>query len=300
MHHATGCDRRGLARRRGERYGLAVLTVVAACSGPAIRFEELEREMQRARCEQQARCGLFPDEASCARLFRVVPDASLAGAIAAGKVGYDGERAKECVDALARLSCDVTARDAHLGPAACAEMFTGTLAGGETCSIDAECRSATCELPALCPPMGCCVGTCRAVAAPAPAGGACAKDHECGDGLVCGRDRSCRAPARAGEDCGGDRECGDGLGCIGALSTMPGTCRPLPHRGEPCPYRRCADLDLRCDEAGTCVPVGLPGDPCPTSTECSPNLACDAATQTCREHPTLGMPCTGVCGGESF
>jgi hypothetical protein len=277
-----------------------VAVVAAACSGPVIRFEDLAQELQRARCEQRARCGLFPDAAACARYARVVPDPSLAAAIAAHKVAYDGERASQCVDALARQGCDLTTRDAHSGPAACAEMFAGTLAGGDACSIDAACVSGTCDLPALCPPTGCCVGSCRAAARPARAGGPCARPHDCIDGLVCARDGTCRTPAGAGEACGSDRECGDGLGCIGALSATPGTCRPLPHAGEPCPYLRCADLNLRCDDSARCVPVGLVGDPCPTATECSPDLRCDPATLTCREYPTLGMPCTGVCGGDSF
>lgn len=29
-------------------------------------------------------------------------------------------------------------------------------------------------------------------------------------------------------------------------------------------------------------------------------MECDAATHLCREYPSLGMPCTGGCRGESF
>jgi hypothetical protein len=226
----------------------------------------------------------------------------LAGALAAHKLDYDGERAKQCVDATAKQSCDLTAHDSHVAPTACAQMFAGKVAGGDSCSIDAECASGTCELPATCPEKGCCVGACRPAQAPGKAGDPCAKAHDCVDGLVCGSDKMCHVPAAVGMPCGSDRECGDGLGCIGASSLMPGACRALPHVGEPCPYLRCAEENLRCDDTKThtCVTLGLTGDPCPASIECSSGLECELATHLCRELPTLGMPCDSTCGGDSF
>ena len=82
------------------------------------------------------------------------PDPSVGAAIAAHKVDYDGERARQCVDAIANQSCDVTADDAHLSPIACSEMLTGHVAGGDSCSIDVECASGTCILPENCPDFG--------------------------------------------------------------------------------------------------------------------------------------------------
>jgi hypothetical protein len=280
-----------------------VLSIVAiACGGgPSIALADLQRELQLARCQRLARCGVFRDDGSCMRFSRIVSDPSLAAAIAAGAALYDGERAKQCVDATAAQSCDLTTRDSHIAPKACAETFVGTLAGGMRCSIDAVCTSGTCDLPAVCPPMGCCVGACRPAQPPAKAGAACAKAHDCEGGLVCATDGRCRVAAAVGGECGSDRECGDALGCIGASSMMPGTCRVLPHVGEACPYLRCADENLRCDEALlSCVPVGLTGDPCSTLIECAAGLACDATTHLCVENPTLGMPCNNVCGGEAY
>jgi hypothetical protein len=284
------------------RFGTLIGVLAAACGGSSIAFSELDQALQQARCERLARCKLFPDEAACMAFFRIVLDASLTGAMAAHKVNYDGERAKQCVDATATKSCDLTAHDAHFEPAACSKMFTGTVAGGDSCSIDAECASGTCELPTDCPPKGCCVGTCRSTQSPAKAGGSCAKQRDCADGLVCGQDLTCRVPGHAGDPCGSDRECGEGLGCIGAITPMSGTCRVLPHVGEPCPYLRCAEENLRCDDTNTqsCVPLGLPGAPCPSSTECASGVECDATTHLCREYPTLGMPCDSICGGDSF
>ena len=280
---------------------LLLLAATACSSGPTLALSQLDPEIQRARCERLARCQLFPDEASCNAYFRAIPDASIAAAVAAHKLDYDAELGRQCVDALARQSCDLTARDVRTPPAACRAMYTGRVAGGEMCSIDAECASATCELPDNCPEAGCCVGACRPAQSPAKAGGGCAKDHDCADGLVCGVDLTCRAPGAADGACAADHECAESLACIGASGGTPGMCRKLPHAGEACGFQRCAEENLRCDDGShTCVARGLPGDPCPTATECAINIECDTATHLCREYPTLGMPCNGKCIGDAF
>jgi hypothetical protein len=291
-----------LSTPRMLRFGALFSVLAMACGGSSIALSDLDQALQQARCERQARCKLFSDEAACMAVFRALPDASVAGAIAAHKARYDGERARQCVDATAAQSCDLTAHDSHIAPAACTEMFTGTLAGGDSCSIDAECASGTCDLPTTCPEGGCCVGACRPVQAPGKAGDACAKDHDCVGGLVCGQDLTCRAPAKADEPCSSDRECGDGLACVGAGGTVLGMCNALPHGGAICPYQRCSEANLRCDDASMhiCVPVGLAGDPCPTSTECAIGTECDASTHVCREFPSLGMPCDGSCTSDGF
>jgi hypothetical protein len=285
------------------RFGALFSVAAMACSsGPSIASSELDQALHQARCERLARCGLFPDEASCLAYFRVIPDVSVAAAITAHKVTYDGERAKQCVDAIAKQSCDVTAHDSRTLAVVCEAMYTGAVAGGEPCAINTECASGTCTLPTDCPESGCCAGTCRPAQAPGKAGTACARTRDCAADLVCATDRTCHALAKAGEPCGSDRECGDGLGCINPLSTMPGTCRALPHAGEPCPYLRCADENVQCDEAKThtCVALGLPQAPCATAADCSPYMECDATTLKCRELPSLGMPCTTACQGESY
>jgi hypothetical protein len=287
------------SRRLPSALGLAV--ALAACSAPSVAFDELDQALQQARCERLVRCGLFADEASCARYAWVVSSVDLAGAVAAHKVDYDGARAKDCVDATAEQSCDLSAPDARATAAGCAQMLAGRIADGEACSIDVECRSGVCTLPIDCPEVGCCVGACRTTQAAGGPASACDQPRDCAAGLVCGRARACLAPAGAGEDCGSDRECADGLGCINPLTTMLGTCRALPHAGEDCPYLRCADEGLRCDEAThRCVALGLPGAPCGGPDECSPYLTCDATAHSCRELPTLGMPCDTGCGGVAY
>jgi hypothetical protein len=284
------------------RFGALLGVLATACGGSSIALSDLDQALQQARCERLARCKLFSDEAACSTVSRALPDVSVGSAVAAHKMAYDGERAKQCVDATAAQSCDLTAHDVHIAPAACTDMFTGKVADGDSCSIDAECASGTCTLPAACPEAGCCVGGCRATQPPGKAGDACSKPRDCIAGLICGQDLLCHAPASADEPCGSDRECGDGLACVGGGGTILGTCHALPHAGAICPYQRCAEANLRCDDASMhiCVPVGLPGDPCPTSTECAIGTECDATTHVCRELPPLGMPCDGSCSGEAF
>ena len=80
--------------------GLAPLVTAAACSsngGASVAYADFDQALQQAKCERAARCGVFPDEASCMGFARVVANASLAGAIEASKVHYDGGRAQQCV-----------------------------------------------------------------------------------------------------------------------------------------------------------------------------------------------------------
>src|SRR3954470_8642850 len=100
----------------------ALVGILAACgsSGPSVAYSDFDQALQTAKCQRLARCGQFPDEASCTTFFRLVPDTSLAAAIDAGNVHYDGERAKQCVDATAAQSCDLTAHDSRALPSTCA------------------------------------------------------------------------------------------------------------------------------------------------------------------------------------
>jgi hypothetical protein len=262
---------------------------------------DLDRELQQARCEHLVRCKLLPDEASCLATTRPSVNPSRDAAVAAQKITYDGEQARQCVDATASQGCDLAAHDAHIPPAACGEILRGHVADGDDCSIDAECASGTCVPPMACPDTGCCVGKCRATQAPAAAGGPCNQARDCKAGLVCGADLTCHVPGARGDACGSDRECVDGLACLGGATDLPGVCATLPGVGERCPYQRCASENLRCDAAtNLCVAVGLSGASCTTSFDCSIYLECDATSHQCREFPRLGMACDGTCIDDSF
>ncbi|HMG52130.1 MAG TPA: hypothetical protein VK601_01585, partial [Kofleriaceae bacterium] len=112
------------------RFASLISVLAAACGGSSIAVTELDQALQQARCERLVRCKLFRDESACLAFTRVAPDVSVRAAVAAHKIAYDGGRAQQCVDATAARSCDLTAHDAHVAPAACTAMFTGEVADG--------------------------------------------------------------------------------------------------------------------------------------------------------------------------
>src|SRR6185312_14324109 len=87
-----------------------VLTIalVAACSddGGPIPITGLQGAITNAYCNTYVTCGLVDDLATCRTLdIDVEIDASLIAAVQAGKVIYDADKARECLNAITG-SCD--------------------------------------------------------------------------------------------------------------------------------------------------------------------------------------------------
>ncbi|MGN6108684.1 MAG: hypothetical protein ACTHU0_26495 [Kofleriaceae bacterium] len=282
-----------------RRLALA-LALAAGCGDniPAIELADLHAESVAARCERLVRCGLLADLDVCTAYFRVPDEAGLYAAIAAGKIRYDAASAQACQDALARLDCDETSRDARTTPEPCTRMLEGTIETGDECVFDAECRSGACNAPEVCPFDTCCGGTCIPSAFAAP-GEPCEADRDCVSEHFCGPDRTCHGLSTPGQSCRRDAHCDHGLACIGATELQEGTCRKLPAIGESCPYLRCAELGATCNAAQRCVPVGLPGAPCVADSDCSPFTLC-GTSGTCVDVPGRGMPCDFRCAGEAW
>jgi hypothetical protein len=277
---------------------LAIAALVAACSSASIKLEELDAAGLTARCERFVRCGLASSTGACEASFRKPPPSSFGPARDAGRLAFDGEQARSCEDALAAQSCDVTTRDVRVVPDACKKMFRGRIAAGDACAFDEECASSRCGQQ-VCPEGACCVGTCDAATAGGP-GDACDRSSQCSDGFCDAADHTCRALIAANTTCMRDEECDFGLACLSPSPSLPGTCKPLPHVGEACPYQRCAELGAVCDATSHCVAVGLPGKPCTSNGDCSTFTECDAKSRVCIELPTLGMPCDVACAGDAY
>ena len=276
-----------------------VVAAASACSSPSIRLSELDAAAQTAKCTRFVRCGLFASAEACDAYFRSPPASSYGPAQAAKRLDFDGESGQKCEDALAAQGCDLTARDVRVLPDACAAMFHGKVADGDMCSFDAECASARCDLPASCTEGTCCVGACGPSRPHGHVGAACDRTSECIDGY-CDADHTCHALGAADAMCTGDDQCGYGLACVSPSPSLPGSCKKLPHLGEACPYKRCADLGATCDATSHCVALGLPGASCTSYLDCSPFAECDVMHKLCIELPTLGMPCDLACAGESW
>jgi len=277
---------------------LAALVSAGCDDAPSITLEDRYAEQLRARCDYLVRCGLFASGETCSAYFRFPDERQLLAAVAAGKIRYDGVKARACQTALAALSCDQSSREARVIPA-CDGVFTGKVRDGDMCSFDEECASSRCN-EAACPMDTCCAGTCLPTQTRVAVGGSCETDAGCVVDAYCAKDRTCHALAKLGQTCTRDAECDYGLGCIGADELMDGNCRAMPLLGEPCPYMRCAEIGARCDATRTCVAVGLPGTPCAGPDECSIYTRCDTSAGRCLESPVLGMPCTGFCAGEAW
>ncbi len=201
-------------------------------------------------------------------------------AVAAGRLKFNSDKAKECVSALeeARDSCDLQAlTDASSStaddPGPCAEISEGLVDEGDACASTAECagEGSSCEIQNEDPDINEELGT---------------------------RDGECVGPGGVGDDCE-SRACRNGLTCTydGAASTY--TCTELPGLGEPCPAYQCAE-GLGCGYDSTagenrCQTPGGPGDDCAATGLCAVPLVCtyDQVTyqQTCQSPPSIGEPC---------
>jgi hypothetical protein len=259
---------------------------------------DMPKAYKAAYCTYLARCGLFPDQATCvSAALSVVPtiDPNLVAAVGAGRVLYNGSRVKACYDAVANDTCDETDANGRTHIAACGAFFIGTLLAGEDCFVDQECVSQRCSGDT---DTSCTRGTCIGDTAPShdlvPIGMACSSSPQCVDGAYCDfTTGTCTALRGSGDSCTGSSECGYGLACAGPTGSR--TCQPLPRIGESC------RLDLPCRDEGqicstqtsTCVQVGLPGAPCTSSLECSPYYRCDFGTGMCAKNPSINESCSG-------
>ena len=236
-----------------------VLVGLVACGSDGISIEDAPDAFLDEACNYLARCHLVTNHAACLELnlgLELRIDASLAAAIEAGKVKYDGTKLAQCYATFGDRSCDRTTEDGRglgLNGDACDGAITGTVADGGACAIDEECLSRSCTVPTC--PDACCQGTCDpsvASTGPAPLGGACETTSDCASGGYCATG-VCTALLAAGATCAGTTECAYGLGCAGT----PRTCKQLPTVGQACPDGQCRDAGTYCDQSMVCKAPGF-------------------------------------------
>lgn len=265
-----------------------------------VAIDQVDAATKDAWCTYLARCGEFPDQATCvgAYIYNVPTwfDANIVAAIGAGRVVYNGSNMKLCLDAMANNTCDRTDQNGRANVAACRDLVRGTVAANGSCVIDEECISQQCTgstTDTACV-MGTCIGDTPPVREPAPLGMPCSGLGGCVDGAYCyddGFNPRCVELKDAGVDCISDDECGYGLGCIGVTGAR--VCAVLPAPDQPCPDGVCRDEGTYCGSTGTCQHVGLAGSACTTSSQqCSLFFPCDFASGVCKQGPSLGQPCS--------
>jgi hypothetical protein len=280
-----------------------VLMLVAGCFGDDdgdgsnyVAIDQMDAAYKEAICTYYARCGLFPDAATCigANVPMAAVDANLVAAIHAGRVIYNGGAVKACFNAIAAATCDETDQNGRARPRGCEYFVQGTAAGGEPCIIDEECISQECTggVVGMTCQAGTCLGDTPPATEPAEIGMPCTSLGGCVVGAYCDPSDRCAELKDSGVLCNTDDECGYGLGCTGSTGTR--TCETLPAKGEACPAGVCRDFGNYCAPAsGTCQQVGLPGSPCnQQGAQCSPYYTCDTGNGTCKQGGAVGEPCS--------
>src|SRR5882724_7031939 len=226
---------------------MVMVLLCAACSASnPVSIDELGAQGAQSVCEFQAKCGEAKDVAACLSVHWSGPtstSATVLAAIKAGRIKYDGDLARRCLDELGSRSCDVTTVSYHSYPEACLSVFQGTLHSGAACADSGECLSQHCAIPAC--NMACCSGTCQGDDPPVlgKVGASCATNFFCEAQAFCeSTSLTCVALKRLGESCTDGFSCADGLYCLHSTKT----CGPLPGLGEPCTNDGCRDRGARC------------------------------------------------------
>jgi hypothetical protein len=280
---------------------LAGLAAGACHSGERapIALEDLAVQVMHAPCNYWVACGEVPDATTCRGTFLPYTNffSTIAQDVAAGRVLYDGHKARACLDLWAQIDeCSVTSTTPLFEQldSICPTMFVGTVPPGGACFLDEECSNGgSCEITDPGCLGSCCAGVCRARPPPS---------------TVCtGPDQTCMPAVGEGAACSSATGCALPYFCKPSDTDMgPGICSRLAVRGEECsPNLGCDDLRDYCDPgSNTCVALPAVGQPCANGS-CVPGASCVNFTCVARPRirefcdPTVGQVCLGTltCDG---
>jgi len=280
--------------------------LLVACGG-GLSPEEYPEAYDEAWCHRQARCGGIRDEDACVRsgreIARAEREAGVAGtlqyegSIRSGRLRFNEEAARACVQRLEDSSCNESVVQVRADPRC--DFLEGQQQEGEPCVITEECGPASyCERRDE--PI-CVTSTCK----PLPGLGEPVGDIPmCAPGLV-PMGETCQPRSDEGGACGSDTSCTPGLYCDVLASW---TCRRFVVEGEACgtgmgaarclPHLRCAEGSChRLFDVGMACTPPPPRDPDGVHvSECKWDLFCEgvagSGVGTCRERLGPGEPCT--------
>lgn len=292
----------------GTSSGGATATGGAIAPGEPVPIAAFGAEYLAASCALSARCGAYPDVASCLATNQVGSGVlTLAADVASGRVTYDPVKGAACTASIRNAPCTTTAAVAkQVEPSPCAGAFVGTVAAGQPCFVSGECvAGAACTLTAACS-MACCAGTCTA---PVATGQSCAS-APCMAGQYCRQTGQstfkCTPKGTAeGAPCDAGDACVAPLFCAPDPGGMTGSCvKSLPATGAACnPFAGCDDdLQEYCNAQGVCAKrVGV-GQACLTTTmpagdNCVWWAYC--AGGTCKAFGSAGATCQTDANGVS-
>jgi len=295
---------------------LAPLLSIVACADEEpiaplplpIPVESFTEEYATALCGQAGRCqALAPYLVEQCKQERDAFVGDVASSVKAGRMSYDADAARRCVDGIAQTDCLADAfEDETL--AACLTALGGKVTEGGDCYSFFECASGFCG--------GATVGECpSSCAATLSEGQACSlisgPDCDARKGLRCAGG-VCTKPQGENAPCQDNNACKSGLVC---RADGPGTatlCRPLHGEDELCSSDATCLPGLYCkgdDEGGECEERGGFGQPCGANletidaalrgVECQNGLVCKGAGLTVKGEVQAGVCVWAVGEGEA-
>jgi hypothetical protein len=284
-------------------------------------------------CDRSRRCGAVSAGATfdnCLSDERGKCDQTgYAAGVSAGRLGYDAQKAADCLNGYAKGSCSQT-------PAACASIFTGKQPPDAGCLVAEECSAGSyCDVfaltcPYVCRPYQPVFELCDFNDADCePQSTWCGRDgghYQCfprkadGDTCIstnyaeCPRDSTCvydefdvgtcmKTYATTGEPCrvsGSYPVCDADSFCRQEGDPQdpplpPGVCTKRIGLGGTCSgFDRVCQPGLRCSglyTVGECVPLAREGDICNGYGDCELDLYCSTATSRCVRYPADGGDC---------
>ena len=316
----------GMIRKRSRPWSHAPLQLAlayAACSGNGgngandISLANYEAEFRAALCHYLVLCERMPDQATCIASTNIEESVSFFPTmqvdVAAGRVMFDAQAARACIDGFKGLrSCtqlDIAPVFEQLQDT-CAAVFSGTVPPGGACFFDEECTgrdrcSRSCTTP------GCCEGTCVPTPPPYPAGGDCSQmpqEWSCAAGTSCVTDpqtqaRICAPFLAPGASCrlvAG--ECPAPYLCRTVPPGDQSVCTPPVERGQSCggvgDVFFCNDLRDNCNVEGSTCTAAIPvGGACPAG-GCVGYASCVGSTCVAQGGPGAGCGTADDCLGQ--
>jgi hypothetical protein len=289
------------------RVGAVVaLGLLAGCGKSPVASQDFARDYAQASCAQSARCNLLDAAliAACEGSVGAVLGDDVQKGIAAGRIHYDEDLARSCIDGIRGAPC---LRDGlpDSVQADCLAAVSGTVAPGASCTGLFECAGGLC-VPST---AGACPSACPTVLGPA-ASCSLHQGPECDvrQSLTCIQGQ-CRTPGKDGAACDTDLDCDTEHVC------SAGTCAPLLGQDAECDGDAACQAGLACIEE-RCVQRAGEGAPCARTpdeadaafrfAQCSEGLVCrgsgltttgDAVPGTCQRPSDLGGSCTDEPAG---
>jgi MYXO-CTERM domain-containing protein len=192
--------------------GLAAVAVQLGCSDSGVSLDQFPSAYAHALCAQNFKCCSGTDIGTNTMQDCLDNNTSslqlLAGSISdgqsRGRVRYDKDKMKDCIDAVSKLTCDdwSTGFTMSSQPAICDQAVVALVGMGGACRADLECVSGNCQGEDAANNVD---GTCAAADS---SGLSCTTSNDCSPDFYCdSTTNACVLKKVTGAACSVDEEC---------------------------------------------------------------------------------------------